>query len=656
MLNDPSPLAYRGDIDGLRAFAVALVVGFHAFPDQMPAGFIGVDIFFVISGFLITSIVASDLNSNSFGLTTFYLRRARRLLPALFVVLLASIIAGWFVLFPVDYGRLGRDVAAGSAFIANLFFFQDAGYFDTASELKPLLHLWSLGVEEQFYIVWPVLLIIVWRWRPGPLRACYTVLALSFLCSLILSSTAPHAAFYLPVARFWELMAGAVLAIVADNARRDHASPRIEPTICHVVSNSPAARESAAWLGVSLIVVALFTVTPSAGYPGWWALLPTVGTALLIYSGGTTWVGRTLSLRAVVYIGLISYPLYLWHWPILVFLRTIRFKEPTTIMRIVAIAAALLLAHWTYRFVERPIRFGRSSRLKPILAAISVASIGLIGLALYFQNGLPSRFDASVQHLVHDYKLEARQDRNGSCLVDHFSRPRQEHSTEISTVILWGDSHAEHLISGLCELASNRPLEVLHFVSGGCPPVLKFKSGKVPDCESRNELALAAISRLTPQLVILAANWDMYDGRSEWGRVDFRAFRATADLIGRVSIRQMVVGQIPVWDSPPAKILAGLHRVSGLSRLLNGPTVVPTKTMSYLKQSSLAANRVVESVAKSAAVRFASPPAELCDSEGCSLVVPNTFYPITFDDNHLTKMGSVFMGRYLERVWRDDQP
>ena len=259
--------AYRGDVDGLRAVAVLLVIGFHFFPRYVPGGFIGVDVFFVISGFLITRLIVVGLEDGSFTLADFYARRIRRIFPALALVLAVSLVAGWLLLFPLDYRDLGKHAAAAAVFIANFTFLNEAGYFDTSSELKPLLHLWSLGVEEQFYIVWPVLMLLAWRWRYSPFLIAAGLLVASFAWNVWLTGSNQLAAFYLPFTRFWELMLGGILAI-ASLVAADRGGP------------SARIREALSLSGLALLAAAVVLISRERAFPGWWAALPTIGTAL----------------------------------------------------------------------------------------------------------------------------------------------------------------------------------------------------------------------------------------------------------------------------------------------------------------------------------------------------------------------------------------
>ncbi len=407
---------YRGDVDGLRAVAVLLVVAFHAFPRKVPGGFSGVDIFFVISGFLITSLILRSKENGDFSVMDFYARRIKRIFPALIVMIAACLAVGWIVMFPGEYRDLGKHSAAGAGFVANFSFLQEAGYFDATADHKPLLHLWSLGIEEQFYIVWPALIVLVWRWRNGPLLMAALICLGSFVWNVVLTRTDPSQAFYLPFTRFWELMIGCVVAFAtAQNTFAELSPPGLTALY---ERHRQKIHDTAGWLGLVLIVVAAATLKSTRAFPGWWALLPTLGAALMILAGPASTINRwVLSNRTMIYIGLISYPLYLWHWPILSYARMLHFKEPTDLVKGLCIALAFVLAHLTYRYIERPIRFGTPTPRKPIMASAALAAAGCLGLLIYAGSGIPSRFPKELQNVVADFRNNAAEDaRQYRCL------------------------------------------------------------------------------------------------------------------------------------------------------------------------------------------------------------------------------------------------
>ncbi|MDQ2994192.1 MAG: acyltransferase, partial [Pseudomonadota bacterium] len=300
---------YRSDIDGLRAVAVLLVVLFHAFPSRVKGGFIGVDIFFVISGYLISTIIFENVRTQRFSFTEFYVRRIKRIFPALILVLGATYIFGWFALFADEYAQLGKHIAGGAGFTSNFMLWKESGYFDNAAETKPLLHLWSLGIEEQFYLLWPLLVFIAWKLRLNLLIVAAILAAASFTINIIGIHRDGVASFYLPQMRFWELMLGSILAGVSPVSMQS-AQAKLQPY------------QSA--FGVALIIAAALFINKSKHFPGWWALLPTLGAVLIIASSDKAWFNRVvLSHPILVWFGLISFPLYLWHWPLLSLLKIV---------------------------------------------------------------------------------------------------------------------------------------------------------------------------------------------------------------------------------------------------------------------------------------------------------------------------------------------
>jgi peptidoglycan/LPS O-acetylase OafA/YrhL len=367
---------YRPDIDGLRAIAVLSVVIFHAFPSLAHGGFIGVDIFFVISGFLISKHIWEELGAGTFSIKTFYARRVRRIFPALSVVLLACLVMGWVILTPGEYEQLGKHIVAGAVFVSNIVLWKESGYFDNAADTKPLLHLWSLGIEEQFYIVWPLFLAFFWRYTRHFGWALLVILGVSLAYSMIVVRHDVVADFYSPLTRFWELALGAGLAY----------------WVAHKPAISAMNRSLVSLLGLCLILGAIFIIEKDYPFPGAWALLPTVGAACLIYAGEGAWLNRhVLSLRLLVWIGLISYPLYLWHWPLLSFARIMESGTPSIEVRSWLVAASFVLAWLTYKFLERPVRSRPRSRNIVLLLCLAMFLLGAAGLAVKKLDGFKSR-------------------------------------------------------------------------------------------------------------------------------------------------------------------------------------------------------------------------------------------------------------------------
>ncbi|MBA2655879.1 MAG: acyltransferase [Tatlockia sp.] len=376
-----SPLKYRQDIDGLRAFAVLAVIGFHAFPKLFKGGFIGVDVFFVISGYLISTLLYKGLANDNFSFREFYGKRIKRIFPALLTVLFFCLALGWFVLYPEEYKQLGKHVAGGSSFISNFLLWAEVGYFDNAAETKPLLHLWSLGIEEQFYIIWPILLWAAWKKRFNLVVLISFIALSSFLLTLKSSSSDAIKVFYSPQTRCWELLCGSLLAWVTSFKPNKLAAP-------NALLNSIFSLT-----GFLLLALSSFWLT-KLDFPGAWALLPTLGAVLIILAGSKAWFNRIiLSNRLIIWFGIISFPLYLWHWPLLSFARIIEEGKPLTRIRVAAIVLSIALAWLTYRFIEQPIRFGKGfGRIKVALLMMLMVFAGAFGLSIYQQQGFNSRF------------------------------------------------------------------------------------------------------------------------------------------------------------------------------------------------------------------------------------------------------------------------
>jgi peptidoglycan/LPS O-acetylase OafA/YrhL len=375
---------YRPDIDGLRALSVLAVIAFHAFPAQVSGGFIGVDVFFVISGYLISTIIFENLDKGTFKFSEFYARRVARIFPALILVLVACFTFGWFALFADEFKQLGKHIAAGAGFISNLVLWQEVGYFDNSADTKPLLHLWSLGIEEQFYIVWPLLVWFVWKRKSHLL----TMIVIVSICSFVLNVQGVRqdaiATFYSPQTRFWELSCGSLLAWLALYKKG--------------TTDNQTLANLLAIVGFSLLVFGFWRINKQLSFPGQWALIPVSGAALLLAAGPTAWVNRQfLSNKIAVWFGLISYPLYLWHWPLLSFARIVESGTPSVSLRIAAITLSILLAWLTYRFIESPIRLSKASNVKTTTLVLIMLVVGFVGYNTYQRDGL--NFRSSVKNL-----------------------------------------------------------------------------------------------------------------------------------------------------------------------------------------------------------------------------------------------------------------
>lgn len=611
---------YRPDIDGLRAVAVLLVLHFHAFPEAMPGGFVGVDVFFVISGFLITGIIARELEQGRFSLLTFYIRRVRRIFPALLVVLAFVLVLGWFWTLPAAFAQLGSDVFASAGFAANIALLLQSGYFDVESAKKPLLHLWSLGIEEQFYLAWPLLLMLAVRLRLSIVAVAAALGIASFILNVALIGSHPVATFYLPFTRAFELLLGAVLACSWDRVSQDR-----------------RASEIRGWLGAAMIAAAAAVLTSHSAFPGWWAILPVAGAALLISAPGA-WVCRTvLSSPPMVWIGLISYPLYLWHWPLLVFGAAIKFAPLTLLERELALIASVLLAWATYRFIEIPIRFGRPSPRKVIGLCTAMVLIGIAGGAVVRGGGFDFRLPAEIRAMA-SVPTQSKGWRINECMLDlsvktSFAADCADRDRR-PLVLVWGDSTAGALIPGLRKAQETRNFGIAQFTSSSCIPALKADIADNPNCRAMNDKVLALARELQPDIVLL---------HGTWGRHLDHVAETVAALKQQTRARVVVLGPLPVWRrSVPNEVLRFYMMYHRL---------VPPRVTGVARADSDYDNLMREKLGPLGA-EFISAREEMCNEEGCLIRVGDSAADIIISDQaHLTEKGSDYLiGAIIERV------
>lgn len=486
--------AYRPDVDGLRAVAVLAVVIFHAFPKLLPGGFIGVDIFFVISGYLITQIIHSNLDSEKFTVSGFYVRRIRRIFPALLTVVIAVFCAGWLIMLPDEFRKLGKHIFGGSAFVSNIFFWHESGYFDSSAETKPLLHFWSLAIEEQYYLVWPLLMAIVWRFKRNFIAINTLCMLISFSINLYLVKHYPSAAYYMPFSRAWELLVGALLAHLTHNGVRFH----------------PAASKIGSVIGFALIFSSLFLIDSSSTFPGWWALMPTLGTFLILGSAESGWLNRALlSSKPLVILGLISYPLYLWHWPILSLLRINNGQAPSTFAKLSCLILAGILAYATYLWIERPIRFNPNPKIIPRLL-IGMILVFFVGLAGFTNKIHPRHNGDDLNKIINaslgwDFPGRLKPFKEAKHTAFIIPTDRQEKT------FYFGDSHIEQYVGRLTKIAKSFPKEAnttLIASRGGCPPIPGVKRDDDPDCTASIDQGFEMATRPDVKRVVIAACWN----------------------------------------------------------------------------------------------------------------------------------------------------
>ncbi len=504
-MTDPIQAApYRPDIDGLRAVAVLAIVGFHAEFSAFRGGFVGVDVFFVISGYLITGIILRALQKGTFTFAEFYTRRINRIFPALIVVLAVVAVIGWLVLFPPEFVQLGKHMLGSSGFVSNLLLWKEAGYFDSRD--KPLLHLWSLAVEEQFYLVWPLVLIVAWKRRWSIAVTAAMIIGVSFAWNIrAVANHAGTAAFYLPVTRFWEILSGGLLCWW-QLACRTSDEADLPAATAHALSVG----------GLVLLVLAIQTVDAQTVWPGWLALLPVMGTVFLIMAGENALINRyVLSNRALVGIGLISYSLYLWHWPLFVVARLVNEKTLSKSGRLSVIAVSILLSAATYLIIERPVRFGARKRRSARLLFGGLILVGMIGLLMYrsiIRPRLAFRWDHVVGVQV-DVGPGGYFDESGRVAGSALKGD----STNVVAII--GDSHAVMYRPRFEELAkrrSNRLPKVVFYSYGGCPPwpgvnrVGISWDGAPWRCDRFHSEVVNELLRPEVKTVVISAFWEGY--------------------------------------------------------------------------------------------------------------------------------------------------
>jgi peptidoglycan/LPS O-acetylase OafA/YrhL len=633
-------LGYRSDIDGLRAVAILLVVAFHAFPRWMRGGYVGVDVFFVISGYLISSIIMQELNNKNFRFFRFYGRRIKRIFPALLVVLVSCYVAGWYMLPIPDFKELGKQIAAGAGFVSNFLLWSESGYFDTAAEAKPLLHLWSLGVEEQFYLVWPAILWFTFRARIGALVSVALIAVISFGVNVEIARGDPVAAFYSPFTRFWELMLGSALA---------HLNLRGQPSLAMAddriklrsgdggrLNQSLAFRDFYSASGGLLIVVASVLLTKETRFPGWWGILPTMGAYLIIASGPSAWFNRVvLSNRIMVWFGLISYPLYLWHWPLLSFGHIIE-GGLTPEMRVSAVIVSIALAWATYQLVERPIHFGPNSPAKSFLLTSALAMVGAVGLATLQRGGFPGRHPEQ-RYMGQTWEFE-RWWRAGTCALDTFHSIKNfapECVDPISNqprplVALWGDSHASALYPGLEAAKVAYSFRLAQFTGGFCIAVLNMDFKGSAHCRERNDLVLRHLSTIKPDMVLLAGYWRLYPPSFRT-----RIGETVATLISLGVKRVVAVGDVPLWRKSLPVLMSEAARNDPQHRF-------PERLQEFTIDS--AAESQLRSVVEQAGGTYVSSTDILCNPDGCLTRTGEGPQDIMFwDAAHLTPAGSIYL-------------
>lgn len=657
----PKHIKYQPHIDGLRALAVLAVVIFHALPEYDWGGFVGVDIFFVISGYLISKILLNDLSLQRFSILQFYIRRIRRIFPSLILVLLFCLLVGSAVLMPDEYQALAKELLAGIGFVSNILFMQQIGYFDVAAETKPLLHLWSLGVEEQFYIFWPLMLFGIYRL--GLTHAKKIILALmglSLLISLYYTSHGSGVAFYSPFTRFWELLVGALLA--CQQAQAVELAPY----------RNKSRVDAEAILGMTFILIAFVLINKARDFPGIWALLPTSGAWMIIRSGSASWFNRhVLANKYMVLVGLISYPLYLWHWPLLSFAHIIEGQIPSLSWRLIAVAVSFILAWMSYRFVEKFVRAYKSAGLLAWLLLAAMLVIGILAYKVFEGDGYKMRLMTATAHAdaftstkqwLADKKqaCEARHPDEGLCFTS--TPPGQSEQ-----VIFLGDSHTDVISAAV--LKEYPEMHASSFMAFGCPPflgVIRINKDNIIDCSAHTRHILDKFISIPDQTVVLSARFAMYesgkgfvlpnqklfepdvhiqssdfkgfDSKADYKRVFAAGLRDTLHTLGQQHKHIVFVFQTPELGFDPRSCVSRSLRNVAAAQCKISRSLVDARQASYRKM-------VAEILKDYPEVITFDPMPYLCDADFCyGGNDSDIFYK---DDDHLSIAGSKLIAKGL---------
>lgn len=628
---------YRADIDGLRGIAVLAVVGFHVFPNWLKGGFIGVDIFFVISGYLISTIIFESLYQKTFSFIDFYSRRIRRIFPALLLVLTFNMLLGWYILMPEEYKQLGKHIAGGAGFVSNFVLWRESGYFDTAAEFKPLLHLWTLGIEEQYYIVWPLVLWFCWKKNIDMLIVAVSICLLSFIFNIYEMSVDRAGAFYSPLTRIWELMIGSVFAFIKIhkydyeckfNYRYKSSSYKYGRAFL-VMTKCKNSDNWKSFLGIFLLTICMIFVSKDSYFPGWWALLPTVGAVLIISSSPEVWINRNLlSNKILVQIGLISFPLYLWHWPLLAFLRIIGVEEPSVKQRMVLIIGSVLISILTYRIIEKPIRLRANFNFKNGILLSAMVFVGVFGYYCYRNDGVGAYQKFNLQMSEAEIvKERIKYWREGETNVNYNS-----HSPKI---IIFGDSQAFDVFSSV---KNNKEIGIkIYQTYYECSGFFSPSYGqelKKDQCQDLFGKFLNSSELAQADTLIYAHYW-------EKGREQVENYQVGIQLIKKINPKLKIYffGPKPNLGNTYISIneIIKSHQTAyGMNEYLNSVKVIREEDTDYAKKISENVGAIFVDVNK------------IFCSNSCPFFVNNKFS--YFDRNHWTEDGGKI---FYENLMRD---
>ena len=615
-------MKYRAEIDGLRALAVVPVILFHAGFELFSGGFVGVDVFFVISGYLITTILIEDIENKRFSIVNFYERRARRIFPALFFVMLVCIPFGWMWMLPSQMKDFSQSLVAVSLFASNILFWRESGYFDAAAEEKPLLHTWSLAVEEQYYVLFPIFLILAWRF--GKNRVFWMIVVMA-AASLLLSEwgwrNKATANFYLVPTRASELFAGSIAAFIAQKQG-------VQKNNC------------LATLGLAAIVFSIFFYNENTPFPSVYALLPVLGVVLLVlYADKETVAAKLLSTKGFVGMGLISYSAYLWHQPLLAFARIQSKNELSITLIVTLVVASILLAYLSWKYVEAPFRNKKNVNRKNIffVSATGILVFATLGIIGHKTNGFPNRLENYQLEILQweSYPREIAY-REGDC----FLRPEQSYTefksectkTPANTLI-WGDSHAAALASGW-----RARRDVHQLTASGCPPIINSAFPTRQNCEGINRHIINDISMDDYNTVILHAYWTMYSDEQ------LANLQLTITALQNNGIENIfLVGGVPQYfPSLPSRLLIEQKQLN---------------TIEFIEESQLKVSEYDDkliALIDDSTVTFVSSLNQFCNVDVCKVTTDfdGETIPMTWDSGHLTEGGAIWFSNRVDSIIR----
>lgn len=489
--------SYRGDIDLLRAFAVISVLIFHFFPSSLRGGFLGVDVFFVISGYLVTRNILSETNRGSFSFPSFYLKRVKRLYPVLLLVLSFTLVAGYFFLLSFEFKEVAKHILGSNFFLNNIILYSESGYFDKSSDSKPLLHLWSLAVEEQFYIFWPFVLTFSYKYLKNRLEnVLIALIFISFLFSFYTSYENPSFSFYMLPSRFWQIAIGGLLAIIGLRG--------LEEKVRYKWFDASV-------VGLGLIILGIL-IYPKNSNPMIYSIIVVIGSLLFLASSETTNLKKLINTKFIRYIGLISYPLYLWHWPIIVFYRTFKNEPISNLESLILIVVTVGLSVLSYEFVERGFKNSKQISKTSIRLLFGNIALGLIGGFIIFQDGLTNRYPALESEYLSLKRFDLSIGNAGSNCRDAFLDIEMCSISQLDKepdAVLIGDSHANHYFVGLSEYLGKKNENLLLLGRSGTAPLIHVESLRNPS-SNLNDAIDFILKRKSIKTVYLAAFWSNY--------------------------------------------------------------------------------------------------------------------------------------------------